>query len=84
MIFLDTNLISGLIAATPNERVLEWAAALPAQNLYLSSITVAEMRYGFEIMDEGKRRTALEKSINYLIENTYPSGFAALTEFDPS
>ena len=66
MIVLDTNLISELISGTPDKRVLEWAATLPAQSLYLSSITVAEMRYGVEIMTEGKRRTALEKSINAL------------------
>ena len=71
MIVLDTNLISELISGTPHERVLEWAATFPAQSLYLSSITVSEMRYGIEIMAEGKRRTALEKSINALIEREY-------------
>ena len=71
MIILDTNLISELISETPNERVSEWAATVPAQSLYLSSITIAEMRYGIEIIPEGKRRTALEESINAIIEREY-------------
>ena len=71
MIILDTNLISELISDTPHERVMEWLATFPAQSLYLSSITVAEMRYGVELMAEGKRRAALEESINALIEREY-------------
>jgi len=71
MILLDTNLISELVSKAPNERVLEWAASVSSQDLHLSSITIAEMRYGVEKMPEGKRRAALEANINTIIEREY-------------
>lgn len=71
MILLDTNIISELISAASATEVLQWAETIPADSLYLSAITIAEMRFGVEMMDRGKRRNGIEQSINALIENDY-------------
>ena len=57
MIVLDTNLISELWKVDPNPGVLDWIDAQAVATLYLSAITVAELRYGLATMTEGKRRT---------------------------
>lgn len=57
MIILDTNLISELWKVDPNPGVLDWIDAQAVATLYLSAITVAELRYGLATMTEGKRRT---------------------------
>lgn len=57
MIVLDTNLISELWRVEPNPNVLAWIDAQAVETLYLSAITVAELRYGLAMMPEGKRRT---------------------------
>ena len=57
MIILDTNLISELWKVDPNPDVLDWIDAQAVETLYLSAITVAELRYGLATMTEGKRRT---------------------------
>lgn len=57
MIVIDTNVISELWRERPNPAVLAWADAQAIETLYLSAITVAELRYGIETMPEGKRRT---------------------------
>ena len=57
MIILDTNLISELWKVDPNPGVLDWIDARAVETLYLSAITVAELRYGLASMTEGKRRT---------------------------
>lgn len=57
MIILDTNLISELWKVDPNPGVLNWIDAQAVATLYLSAITVAELRYGLATMTEGKRRT---------------------------
>jgi toxin FitB len=59
MILIDTNVISELWRVEPDARVLAWIDAQAVETLYLSSITVAELRFGLAAMPEGKRRCLL-------------------------
>ena len=58
MILLDTNVLSELMRPEPNARVLEWLAAQPAQSLFTTSITQAEILHGVMLLAPGKRRDA--------------------------
>ncbi|GHU38297.1 ribonuclease VapC [Betaproteobacteria bacterium] len=57
MILIDTNVISELWKVKPDPSVLAWVDAQTVETLYLSSITVAELRFGLATMPEGKRRS---------------------------
>lgn len=57
MIVLDTNVISELWKAEPAPQVLAWVDAQMVETLYLSAITVAELRFGLAAMPAGRRRT---------------------------
>lgn len=57
MIVIDTNVISELWKIEPDPKVLAWVDAQAVETLYLSAITVAELRYGLATMPGGKRRT---------------------------
>lgn len=57
MIVLDTNVISELWRIAPEPNVLAWIDAQMMETLYLSAITVAELRFGLAAMSKGKRRT---------------------------
>ena len=57
MILIDTNVISELWKLVPAPSVLVWIDAQIVETLYLSAITVAELRYGLASMPEGKRRS---------------------------
>lgn len=57
MIVIDTNVISELWKIEPNPNVQAWIDAQAVETLYLSAITVAELRYGLATMPAGKRRT---------------------------
>ncbi|NTF59438.1 type II toxin-antitoxin system VapC family toxin [Agrobacterium rhizogenes] len=57
MIVLDTNVISELWKAEPDPNVLAWIDAQMVETLYLSTITIAELRFRLATMPEGKRRT---------------------------
>ncbi len=48
MIVLDTNVISELWRIEPDSNVLTWIDAQMVETLYLSTITVAELRFGLE------------------------------------
>ncbi|MCW5238429.1 type II toxin-antitoxin system VapC family toxin [Verminephrobacter eiseniae] len=67
MIVLDTNVISELWKVEPNPDVLAWLDAQTVETLYLSAITVAQLRLGLATMPQGKRRTIyrerLEKEV---------------------
>ncbi|EPC4825454.1 type II toxin-antitoxin system VapC family toxin [Salmonella enterica] len=57
MIVIDTNVISELWKIKPDSGVLSWIDAQAIETLYLSAITVAELRFGLAAMPDGKKRT---------------------------
>ena len=57
---LDTNCISELIRPQPNHRVMEWMDATNEALLYLSVLTLGEIRKGLAALPQGTRRTKLE------------------------
>jgi len=63
MILIDTNVISEPLRAQPAPRVVEWLDAQPLETLYLSVVTVAELRFGVVRLPAGKRRDALRERL---------------------
>ena len=63
MILLDTNVISEPLRREPEPGVIEWIDALALETLYLSAITVAELRSGIALLPAGKRRTGLLENL---------------------
>ncbi|HWU64551.1 MAG TPA: type II toxin-antitoxin system VapC family toxin [Ensifer sp.] len=61
MILLDTNVVSELWKPEPSAEVLRWIDAQAVETLFLSAITVAELRYGIAALPEGRRRTVLHE-----------------------
>lgn len=63
MILLDTNVISEPQRREPHAGVLEWIDAQALETLYLSVITVAELRAGIALIPAGKRRDSLHENL---------------------
>ncbi|MBS9430658.1 type II toxin-antitoxin system VapC family toxin [Photorhabdus akhurstii] len=63
MIILDTNVISEPLRQAPESRVIKWLDAQPIETLYLSAITVAELRFGLASLPIGKRRDKLQENL---------------------
>lgn len=63
MILLDTNVISEPQRREPHARVLDWIDAQALETLYLSAITVAELRAGIALIPAGKRRDSLHDNL---------------------
>ncbi len=63
MILLDTNVISETQRQEPDARVLDWLDAQALETLYLSTITVADLRAGIALLPVGKRRTSLDENL---------------------
>ena len=56
---LDTNIISELISKTPNKKVMAFISDLDEERLYLSVITIGEIKSGIEKLDDGKKKETL-------------------------
>ncbi len=63
MILLDTNLISEPWKPKPDPRVVAWIDAQAVETLYLSAVTVAELRFGIAAMPAGSRRKVLHERL---------------------
>ena len=57
---LDTNCISEAVRVNPEPRVLAWIEAADESLLYLSVLTLGEIRKGLAALPPGRRRTKLE------------------------
>ncbi len=67
MILLDTNVLSEPLKAAGNTNVLAWMDAQIIESLYLSTISLAELRFGIAALPEGKRRDTLYSSLEQRI-----------------
>lgn len=59
MIVLDTNVLSEPMRPSPNMAVVSWLDDQPVETLYVTTITLAEMRFGIAVLPKGKRRDRL-------------------------
>jgi toxin FitB len=57
---LDTNCISEVVRIAPEPRVMAWIDATDESLLYLSVLTLGEIRKGLAALPQAKRRTQLE------------------------
>ena len=56
---LDTNIISELISKTPDRNVVDYLLSLDEERLYLSVITIGEIKSGIEKLDRGHKKSKL-------------------------
>ena len=57
---LDTNIPSELMRSRPESRVEVWIQAQPEEILFLSVVTIGQLRRGFALLPLSKRRAELE------------------------
>jgi hypothetical protein len=56
MIILDTNVLSALITERIDPEVVAWLDRQPWESMWTTSISILEIRFGLEIMADGRRR----------------------------
>ena len=69
MILLDTNVVSALMRLPFEPVVAKWLAAQRIEQLFATTPTVFEIRFGIEIKPQGRRRTALEAAFEDVLGN---------------
>lgn len=80
MILLDTNVVSEPLRANGNPGVLAWIDAQVIETLYLSTISLAELRFGIAAMPAGKRRETLHFSLEQRVLPLFATRIVAFDE----
>ncbi len=63
-----TNVLFALMHAKPDEVVVTWLDQLPAESIWITSVTLFEARYGLALLPQGKRRTMLTTQFEGFVE----------------
>ena len=67
MIVLDTNIISEAMRSEPNADVLAWLNQQNNIQLYITSISIAEIAYGLRVLPLGQRQSVLQSRFDQFI-----------------
>ena len=73
MIILDTNVLSAVMQAQPDPAVVSWLDSVAAESVWITSVTLFEVRFGLALLPKGKRRSLLEALFKDVFENDLES-----------
>ena len=79
MIVLDTNVISELLRPQPASQVENWFSGQEGAQLYFTTVGEAELRLGVALLPAGKRRSALSRAIEDILNEDF---FDRILSFD--
>ena len=77
---LDTNVLSELRRAKPEQKVIAFVAAQPLDLLYVSTATLAEIRFGIELVGDASRRAELNDWLTHKVRPMFEHRVLAITE----
>ncbi len=77
---LDTNVLSELRRKTPAPRVIEFVSSKPLHQLYVSTVTFAEIRYGIELLTDPERRAKLTHWLDHRLRPMFEGRALPLCE----
>ena len=68
---LDTNVVSELMRESPEPSVARWVSGHPVEDLFLSAVSEAELRYGAAILPMGRRRETILFKIEAMLRDAF-------------
>lgn len=77
---LDTNIPSEFRNPRPEPRVVQWVDSVPEDSVFISVVTLGEIRKGCELLDAGKRRKELEQWLEGEVKDWFQGRILPVTE----
>jgi predicted nucleic acid-binding protein len=77
---LDTNILSELRRPKPEPKVTAFIAAQPLELLYVSTVTLAEIRFGIELLSQAARRSELNDWLSHNVRPMFEHRILEITE----
>jgi predicted nucleic acid-binding protein len=76
---IDTNVISEFVKPNPSAKTIRWLRETDPNTLFVSVVTIGEIRLGIESMTAGKRRTDLEAWVDVGLPDWFASNLLPIT-----
>jgi toxin FitB len=77
---LDTNVLSELRRRRPEPKVIAFVKAQPLDSLCISSVTLAEIRFGIELVADATRRAELNDWLAHKVRPMFEQRILPVTE----
>lgn len=77
---LDTNILSELRRPKPEAKVVAFIAAQPLDRLFVSAVTLAEIRFGIELVGEAGRRGELGDWLTHKVRPMFDQRVLPISE----
>lgn len=77
---LDTNVLSELRRPRPEQKVIAFVAAQPLEQLYVSSVTLAEIRFGIEMVEDAGKRAELSDWLQHKVRPMFQGRILLVSE----
>jgi predicted nucleic acid-binding protein len=71
VIVLDTNVLSALIPEEPDTAVVDWLNGIDMAEVWITAVTVFEIRLGLSLMAQGRRRRFLEAAFDGVLNDDF-------------
>ena len=80
MIILDTNVVSELMSVRPDPAIVAWFDSQPSEELWLTAISVFELRFGLNALPDGARKRRLQIELERVLEEDFEGRVLAFDE----
>jgi predicted nucleic acid-binding protein len=77
---LDTNVVSELYKRRPHSRIIDFIDLQPGATLFVSEVTLAEIRYGIEQLGDAPRRADLHRWLERNLRSLFAGRVLTITE----
>ncbi len=77
---LDTNILSELRRPRPEPRVVDFVAKQPLESLHISVVTLAEIRFGIEVVSDVTRRLELNSWLAHKVRPMFEQRVLSIAE----
>lgn len=77
---LDTNVLSELRRPKPSAKVVAFIAAQSLESMFVSSVTLAEIRFGIELITDANRRSELQEWLTHKVRPMFDQRILPVTE----
>jgi predicted nucleic acid-binding protein len=77
---VDTNILSELRRPRPEPKVIAFVAAQPLDSLFVSSVTLAEIRFGIELVADAGKRAELSDWLTHKVRPMFDQRVLPVTE----
>jgi hypothetical protein len=77
---LDTNILSELRRPRPEPKVVAFVAAQPLDLMFVSAVTLAELRFGIELVTDANRRAELKEWLTHKVRPMFDRRILPVTE----